>query len=113
MFGSPLDSEQAFDRMTRVTRTGVRRRRLAAILTAAAIAGAWAGPVARALGGDREPSAAARSLYVVRGGDTLWAIAERLAPGDDPRPLVDAISDANGVEPGALVPGQTLVIPAG
>ncbi len=30
-------------------------------------------------------------LYVVRPGDTLWAIASRVQPGGDPRPLVDRL----------------------
>jgi LysM repeat protein len=50
---------------------------------------------------------------VVRPGDTLWAIAERVAPTKDPRPLVDAMVAVNNVDPGALVPGQTLLVPAG
>ncbi len=82
-------------------------------LTAAVIAGAWAGPVAGALGAGRDSIPASRTSYVVRSGDTLWSIAERLAPGEDPRPLVDAIASANGVEAGALAPGATLEIPAG
>ena len=82
-------------------------------MTAVVIAGAWAAPVAGALGGQRRAIPAARASYVVRGGDTLWSIAKGLAPGEDPRPLVDAISAANGVEAGALAPGQTLLIPAG
>jgi Tfp pilus assembly protein FimV len=51
---------------------------------------------------------------VVRSGDTLWSIARRVSPSEDPRPIVDAIAGANPVNPvapGALVPGQTLVIP--
>jgi Tfp pilus assembly protein FimV len=55
---------------------------------------------------------AARDRYVVRQGDTVWSIAERLAPGEDPRPLVDAISAANHIDPGVLLPGRTLLIPA-
>jgi nucleoid-associated protein YgaU len=87
-------------------------RRVAVILAAATVLGAWAGPAADALGGDRiEP--VARSSYVVRDGDTLWSIATRLVPGQDPRPVVDAIAAANRVDPAALVPGQTLLIPAG
>ena len=82
-------------------------------LTAAVIVGAWAGPVAGALGVGGQPIPAARTSYVVRSGDTLWSIAGRLAPGTDPRPLVDAIASANGVHAGALAPGTTLVIPAG
>jgi nucleoid-associated protein YgaU len=85
---------------------------VAVTVSAALVIAAWAGPVARALGGGHEPVPAARSSYVVRGGDTLWSIAERLAPGEDPRPLVDAIEAANHVDPGALVPGSTLVIPS-
>jgi LysM repeat protein len=49
---------------------------------------------------------------VVRPGDTLWAIAERVAPGQDPRPVVDAMVAVNNMDPGALVPGQTLLVPA-
>ena len=29
--------------------------------------------------------------YVVQPGDTLWSIAARLAPDDDPRAVVDAL----------------------
>lgn len=74
------------------------------------LAAAWAGPLAGAGGTVGIEPASARS-YVVRGGDTLWGIAVRVAPGVDPRPVVDAISRANDVEAGELVPGQTLVIP--
>lgn len=46
----------------------------------------------------------------VQAGDTLWAIAQRLAPGQDPRPVVDALTRANG---GSQVQaGQRVVIPA-
>ena len=31
---------------------------------------------------------------VVQPGDSLWTVAERLAPDDDPRPVVDALSSA-------------------
>jgi LysM repeat protein len=48
---------------------------------------------------------------VVREGDTLWTIARRLAPGSDPRPIVDVLSAANGLDAGLIVPGQTLVVP--
>ena len=50
--------------------------------------------------------------YRVQKGDSLWSIAERLAPTEDPRPMVDAIARANGLAAGDLVPGQSLVIPA-
>jgi LysM repeat protein len=49
---------------------------------------------------------------VVREGDTLWSIAETLAPGQDPRPVVDRLASVNGLDPALLVPGQTLVVPS-
>lgn len=50
----------------------------------------------------------ARVTVVVRPGDTVWSVAAELADGGDPRPIVDAIVEANG---GAtLVAGQRLEI---
>ena len=79
--------------------------------TGAVVAGLWAGPAAQALGGSTAPVPVAGGSYVVRSGDTLWSIADRVAPGQDPRPVVDAIAAANQVAPGAIVPGQTLLVP--
>ena len=86
---------------------------LAAVAGLQGLAGeAGAGPGSPSLR-PGSPSGAART-YVVRPGDTVWRIAERLAgPGADPRPLVDGIVEANRVDPGALMAGQTLTIPAG
>ncbi len=49
------------------------------------------------------------ATQIVQRGDTLWTIAERLAPGRDPRPIVDALADRNGGTD--LRVGQLLVIP--
>jgi hypothetical protein len=43
---------------------------------------------------------------VVRPGDSLWSVAARLAPGTDPRPVVDALADARHGT--VLVPGETV-----
>ena len=43
---------------------------------------------------------------VVRSYDTLWSIATQLAPGEDPRPIVDALSEARHGAP--LIPGETI-----
>ena len=95
-----------------MTRTRVRRRRLTLTVSLTLVAAAWAGPAVRALGLPEQPTRIARSSYVVREGDTLWTIARRLAPGSDPRPVVDLLSAMNGVDAGRLVPGQTLVVSA-
>jgi nucleoid-associated protein YgaU len=113
MFESSLDSERVFGHDEAVGRTDVRRRgrtRLAVILTVSLAGAAWAGPAVRALGGGAEQRPVTRSIYVVQAGDTLWSIAERLSPGEDPRPVVDALAEANGVRAGHLLPGQTLVV---
>jgi hypothetical protein len=94
-----------------VSRTRVRRRRTGLAVAAALVAVAWAGPIGEALGEPPGSEPVSRTSYVVRSGDTLWSIAERIAPGRDPRPIVDAIASVNDVRPGALVPGRSLAIP--
>jgi hypothetical protein len=47
---------------------------------------------------------------VVESGDTLWSIARRVAPGQDPRPVVDGLIEANHLR-GGLQAGQELSIP--
>jgi LysM repeat protein len=68
------------------------------------------GQAAQALGGSggRPPT----RDYVVRPGDTLWAIAVRAGGDRDPRELTQAIAALNDVESGHIVPGQLLQLPA-
>lgn len=87
-----------------------RRRVLAALLgLGLLLAGARVGS---AFGGNL---AAAERLphvqqVVVEPGDSLWSIAQRVAPGHDPRPIVDALSESLGGA--SLRPGQSLMVPA-
>ena len=113
MFEFLLDSEQAFDRLNPVNRTRVRRRRLAVTLILGSIGASWAVPAVKALGAGSEPVRVSSTSYVVRQGDTLWSIAQRISPGQDPRPVVDALASANELDPGMLMPGRTLVLPSG
>jgi len=97
-------------------RRAVIRRRVTAVLLAVGLVLAL-----RALllpGGDplgvpgRATPAAAEAgsrVYTVEPGDTLWSIARRLRPGDDPRPMVDEL--AAQVHGGSLQAGQRLVLP--
>jgi LysM domain-containing protein len=45
-------------------------------------------------------------VYVVEPGDTLWSIAERIAPGEDPRPIVHRLAERAGGS--GLRPGQRM-----
>jgi hypothetical protein len=46
----------------------------------------------------------------VESGDTLWSIATRVAPGEDPRDVVDEIQDLNNID-GSLLVGTQLAVP--
>jgi hypothetical protein len=48
----------------------------------------------------------AAASTIVEPGDSLWTVAERLAPDDDPRPIVDALSEARHGT--VLTPGETI-----
>lgn len=87
-----------------------RRRRLAlvgALLVALALASVLVESLlgARGAGAVRPVSTVA---VVVQPGDTVWSIAASIDPGADPRPIVDAIVEANGGA--SLVAGQRLEI---
>ncbi|MGB7805578.1 MAG: LysM peptidoglycan-binding domain-containing protein [Actinomycetota bacterium] len=92
-------------------RTHVRRRVVAlAVVVGLGLIGT--GQVASGLGSHDGVQRVSQRTYMVRQGDTLWAIASRIAPAGDPRPVIQAIQDANGVDAGSLVPGAVLRIPA-
>jgi Tfp pilus assembly protein FimV len=113
MFGSGLDIERPFGHHGSMGRTRVRCRRFVALCAAIGLVGVLSGPVAQAVGvAGAGSKAKAPRTYVVRPGDTVWSIATRFEPSTDPRVVVDAITSANGVDPGALVPGQQLSIPS-
>ncbi len=101
----------ATPRSRRTSPTTFRRRRIVAAVLAAGVV-VVAGQAGGALGGsplaapERRPTASSVQTVVVQPGDTLWAIARRLAPGEDPRPLVDQLAAAHGSGP--LLPGQVL-----
>ena len=91
----------------RLTRRGRALARALAIVLVVAVFLLVAPGLARGDGPDRpEP----RVTYVVEPGDTLWSIARRVAPGRDPRPVVDGLIKANDLR-GGLQAGQELSIP--
>ncbi len=113
MFDQALDTEQAFAHPDAMERTYVRRRRTVAVVGTALVA-VLMSPLAAGAVRRGEPSApAAQQVVVGQSGDTLWSIAQRAPPGDDPRVVTGEIAAVNGVQPGALTVGSSLVVPPG
>ena len=56
-------------------------------------------------------SAPVQHSVIVRPGETLWALAARVAPQQDPRLVVADIESRNGLTGAAVQPGQQLIVP--
>jgi LysM domain len=50
------------------------------------------------------------TMVKVESGDTLWTIASRAAPGEDPRDLIDQIEELNSLD-GSLRVGSEIAVP--
>jgi hypothetical protein len=89
-----------------------RRGRLIVLLAcsaAALVALLWGAQTVRATISSDGPATA----YVsVEPGDSLWSIAHRVAPSDDPRDVVARIEDLNDLPSSDVRAGQLLVVPA-
>ena len=67
-----------------------------------------------------DPAASTHTTYhpakhrvVVQPGQTLWDIAKQVAPGQDPRTVIDEIVDLNALSSaGEIRAGQPLYVPA-
>jgi Tfp pilus assembly protein FimV len=68
----------------------------------------------RAAGGEAgSVTAQAPATHLVRPGDTLWEIARaRVGSAGDPRPLVQALREANGLGNDQVQVGEMLLVPA-
>jgi Tfp pilus assembly protein FimV len=114
---SPAFSGSVFGGQARTRlRLTVRGRRMLATL--AALPAVVALSVAMVSGGtalaSRDAGAAGESFttVTVSSGDTLWSIAETVAPQADPRDVVDAIVRLNALDSAGVLTGQRLAIPA-
>ena len=47
----------------------------------------------------------------VHAGETLWSVAQRVAPGHDPRQVIAQISELNDLTGGSVRAGQQLLLP--
>jgi hypothetical protein len=95
----------------RITRRG--RAVLAALVALPLVAAAVLGGIG-AVGATATDTHATTSFdYVtVQPGESLWQLAEQLAPNADPRDVVTDITNLNALSTGVLQPGQRLAIPA-
>ncbi|KAA2254975.1 LysM peptidoglycan-binding domain-containing protein [Solihabitans fulvus] len=49
----------------------------------------------------------------VHAGETLWDVAQRMAPGSEPSAVVERIKQLNGLGGTSVYPGQSLTVPSG
>lgn len=96
----------------RLTARGRRLARTAVVLLAllTVLAFGLAGRMP-ASAGDSAPVAATTTV-VVQPGQTLWGIAQTVAPNDDVRATIERLVSLNNLEGTTVVPGQKLVVPA-
>lgn len=97
-------------------RLTVRGRRvfatIAALPVVAAIGIAALSGGAASASGEQGAPASAFAEITVMSGESLWSIAQDVAPAADPRDVVDAIARLNALETAAVSAGQRLAIPA-
>lgn len=62
--------------------------------------------------GSRDGSSASFEYVTVESGQSLWQVAEQLAPAADPRDVIDALMRLNGLASADVYAGQELAIPA-
>jgi len=104
-------------RQRRARQAVLRRRRLVAAIAVATLAFVAGVLLSLALmsvpaGGSLTDEArrAQQVTYVVQPGDNLWRAASHLAPDEDPRVVVDTLTEARGGT--AVLPGEVLAWPA-
>ncbi|MBA2697908.1 MAG: LysM peptidoglycan-binding domain-containing protein [Nocardioidaceae bacterium] len=89
-----------------------RRGRLLIFLTLVAVTCAAVASVAGPALSAGEAHHAPSRTVVVSSGETLWEIAQQIAPGEDPREVIDDIVDLNALnDAGSIRVGQQLQIP--
>lgn len=109
-----VDSPQSTPARTRLRLT--RRGRAVFTSLAAVPLIVWAFVMVLGAGDAAAQSSAASSAtsfeYVtVDRGDSLWGIAESIAPHADPRVIIDEIIRLNGLDGAIVEPGQRLALP--
>lgn len=100
--------------MTRLRITARGRRVVAFVVAlplAVALGVAAVGGGAALASGDAGAPAGSFTEITVMSGETLWSIAEDIAPAADPRDVVAEITRLNALQGGSLAAGQRIAIP--
>lgn len=110
-FGSAVPRTAGARVRLRLTRRGraVVTALVALPIVVGALVFALNGGVAAATG---EQTHATFQYVTVQSGDSLWSVAERLAPKADPRDVIADLVTLNGLESAVVTPGQRLAVPA-
>ena len=114
----------AVDRATRQARPAVRRKEpvrltrrgqvvvVAALLLFALAVSTLLGARSAAVPTDSRPQPT--QIFTVEAGETLWDIAARVAPAEDPRETIEDIVRLNALDDaGDLQIGQPIAVPTG
>jgi LysM repeat protein len=82
-----------------------------ALAAAPVVAGLVFASVTAPASAGNERGVASFQTVTVGAGESLWSIAERIAPASDPREVIGELERLNGLADPAVAPGQTLAIP--
>ena len=105
--GGRLAEAESPVRPVRLTRRGV-----VVLAVAVALAGGLLLLTAHLSAGSpaARPAIPPGTVVTVQPGDTLWSIAGEVAPGRDPRRVVEQLRRSNHLDSVSLTPGQTLKV---
>lgn len=102
-------SRQAAPSSVRLTRRG--RVVVLLALVALALVAFTLGRVGSSQAATERPTPTSYAATTVHAGETLWAVAQRVAPGHDPREVVAQLRALNHLSDGGLQVGQQLLLP--
>ena len=108
--GRPRTAGRPVRSQARLTRRGRLLVTALTLLMLVAAAVLLTGDIPATAGTDHAPAVAAQRVTVAP-GETLWQIAERVAPGTDPRETVAKILDLNGLQTSQVQAGTALQLP--
>jgi len=94
----------------RITSRG--RMVVGALLAAPIAAVLVVGSVSGSANAGSEPGTESFRTVTVQAGESLWSIAERVAPQADPREVIADIEHLNALDGAAVAAGASIAIPA-